>query len=119
VEHPPARPATALDGVTHIGVGTEIGAGEFSRRTTGVALQRAGQIVHTVTKPRTRQQADEAPMLASEIVQARKDAEGATTAPSPIQAAKAATTMAALEQRHAEANDRVTHANLTEVIGSC
>jgi len=64
------------------------------------------------------EQAAEALTLASELVRARRDVEGTAKAPSAIQAAKTATAKAGLEQLHAEANYRVTHAKLMEVIGS-
>jgi outer membrane protein TolC len=64
------------------------------------------------------QQADEALALASELVRARRDAEGIAKGPTALQAAKAATAKAELEQMHAEANYRVAHAKLMEVIGA-
>jgi outer membrane protein TolC len=63
------------------------------------------------------EQSDEALALAGEMVQARKDVEAATKLPAVIQAAKADTAKAELEQLHAEANYRVAHAKLMEVIG--
>ena len=45
-------------------------------------------------------------------------AEGAAKEPGAIQAAKAATAKAELEHLHAEANYRVAHAKLMEVIGA-
>ncbi|AGA30269.1 TolC family protein [Singulisphaera acidiphila] len=63
------------------------------------------------------EQTNEALALASELVQARRDAEGATKSPLAIQTAKAATAKAELEQLHAEADYRVAHAKLMEVIG--
>jgi outer membrane protein TolC len=64
------------------------------------------------------EQADEALALASEMVRARRDAEGVAKDPIAIQAAKAATAKAELEQLHAEASYRVAHAKLMEVIGA-
>ena len=64
------------------------------------------------------EQADEAFGLASEMVMARRDAEGTAKLAPAIQAAKAATAKAELEQLHAEANYRVSHAKLMEVIGA-
>ena len=64
------------------------------------------------------EQADEALTLASEMVRARSDAEGSAKVPTAIQAAKAATAKAELEQLHAEAGYRVAHAKLMEVIGA-
>jgi outer membrane protein TolC len=64
------------------------------------------------------EQAKEALALASEMVRARKDVESVAREASAIEAAKAATTKAELEQLHAEANYRVAHAKLMEVIGA-
>jgi outer membrane protein TolC len=64
------------------------------------------------------EQADEALALASEMVQAREDAEGAAQVPTAIQAAKAATANAELDQMQADASYRVAHAKLMEVIGA-
>jgi outer membrane protein TolC len=64
------------------------------------------------------EQADEALALASEMVRARRDAEGTAKEPPAIQAAKTATARAELEQLHAEANYRVAHAKLMEMIGA-
>jgi outer membrane protein TolC len=64
------------------------------------------------------EQADQALTLASEMVRARRDAEGAAKGPPAIQAAKTATAKAELEQLQAEANYRVAHAKLMEVIGA-
>jgi outer membrane protein TolC len=64
------------------------------------------------------EQADEALALATEMVRARRDAERTAKDPQAIQAAKATTTKAELEQLHAEANYRVAHAKLMEVIGA-
>jgi outer membrane protein TolC len=64
------------------------------------------------------EQADEALALAAEMVRARKDVEATAKDPQAIQAAKAATAKAELEQLHAEANARVAHAKLMEVIGA-
>jgi hypothetical protein len=50
------------------------------------------------------------------MVRARREAEGAAKEPPSIQAAKAATAKAELEQLRAEAGYRVSHANLMEVI---
>ncbi len=55
--------------------------------------------------------------LTQEMTQARRDAERAAKGPLAIQTAKAATAKAQLEQLHAEANYRVAHAKLLEVIG--
>jgi outer membrane protein TolC len=63
------------------------------------------------------EQAHEALALANEMVQARRDAERTENAPTAIQAAKAATAKAELEQLHADASYRVAHAKLMEVIG--
>jgi hypothetical protein len=63
------------------------------------------------------EQADEALALATEMVRARRDAERTAKDPQAIQAAEATTTKAELEQLHAEANYRVAHAKLMEVIG--
>jgi outer membrane protein TolC len=63
-------------------------------------------------------QASEAFSLASEMAQARQDAEGAIKDPLALQSAKVATAKAALEQLHAEASYRVAHAKLMEVIGA-
>jgi outer membrane protein TolC len=63
------------------------------------------------------EQAHEALALANEMVQARRDAERTEKAPPAIQAAKAATAKAELEQLHADASYRVAHAKLMEVIG--
>ena len=52
------------------------------------------------------------------MVRARSDAEGSAKVPTAIQAAKAATAKAELEQLHAEADYRVAHAKLMEVIGA-
>jgi outer membrane protein TolC len=64
------------------------------------------------------EQADEALGLAGQMVQARRDAEGAAKVPLAIQTAKADTARSELEQLHAEANYRVAHAKLMEVIGA-
>ena len=64
------------------------------------------------------EQADEALALASQMVQARKDAVGAAKVPTAIQAAKAASAKAELEQMQADASYRVAHAKLMEVIGA-
>jgi outer membrane protein TolC len=64
------------------------------------------------------EQASEALALANEMVRARREAEGAAKAPPDILAAKAATAKAELELLHAEANYRVAHAKLMEVIGA-
>ena len=64
------------------------------------------------------EQADEALVLASEMVRARRDAEATAKALPAIQAVKAATAKAELEQLHAEAGYRVAHAKLMEVIGA-
>jgi outer membrane protein TolC len=64
------------------------------------------------------EQADEALGLAGQMVQARRDAEGAAKVPLAIQTAKADTAKAELEQLHADAYYRVTHAKLMEVIGA-
>ncbi|SIO58402.1 Outer membrane protein TolC [Singulisphaera sp. GP187] len=64
------------------------------------------------------EQANEGLALANEMVQARRDSEGPARLPAAIQAAKAATAKAELEQLHAEANYRVAHAKLMEVIGA-
>jgi outer membrane protein TolC len=64
------------------------------------------------------EQASEAFALAGEMVSARKDAERAAKGPAGIQAAKTDTAKAELEQLHAEANYRVAHAKLMEVIGA-
>jgi outer membrane protein TolC len=64
------------------------------------------------------EQADEALALASEMVRARRDAEGSAKDPPAIQAAKAATAKAELEQLQADAGYRVAHAKLMEVIGA-
>jgi len=64
------------------------------------------------------EQADEALKLAFEMVNARKDAEGTLKLPPAIQAAQAATAKAELEHLHAEANYRVAHAKLMNVIGA-
>lgn len=63
------------------------------------------------------EQADEALGLAREMVDARRDAEGAAKLPAEIPAAKAATAKAELELLHAEANYRVAHAKLMGMIG--
>ncbi len=63
------------------------------------------------------EQADEALGLAFEMVIARRDAEGTGKQLPVIQAAKAATAKAELEQLHSEANYRVAHAKLMDVIG--
>jgi outer membrane protein TolC len=62
--------------------------------------------------------AEQALSLASEMVQARRDAEGEAKDPIAIQAAKTDTAKAELEQLHADANYRVAHAKLVEVIGA-
>ena len=49
---------------------------------------------------------------------ARRYAEATAKDPVAIQAAKAATAKAELEHLHAEANYRVAHAKLMEVIGA-
>jgi outer membrane protein TolC len=64
------------------------------------------------------EQADEALALATEMVRARRDAEKGAKAPTAIQAAKAATAKAELEQLHAEASFRVAHAKLLGLIGA-
>jgi hypothetical protein len=64
------------------------------------------------------EQADGALALASEMVQARKDAEGAAQVPTAIQSAKAAKARAELEQMQADASYRVAHAKLMGVIGA-
>ena len=64
------------------------------------------------------EQAGQALALAGEMVQARRDAEGAAKAPPAIQAAKTATAKAELEQLQAEASYRVAHAKLMEAIGA-
>ena len=61
--------------------------------------------------------ADEALALASDLVKARRDAVGSAKDADAIQAAKTATAKAELEQLHSEANYRVAHAKLMEVIG--
>jgi outer membrane protein TolC len=66
----------------------------------------------------TFEQANEALSLASEMVDARRAAEGTAKDPGAMQAAKAATAKAGLEYLHAEANYRVAHAKLMEVIGA-
>lgn len=63
------------------------------------------------------EQANEALALGFEMVQARRDAEGIAKEPPALQAAKAATAKAELEHLHAEANYRVAHAKLMEVVG--
>jgi len=64
------------------------------------------------------ERASETLSLASEMVAARRSAEAATKDPATIQTAKAATAKAELEHLHAEANYRVAHAKLMEVIGA-
>jgi outer membrane protein TolC len=64
------------------------------------------------------EQADDALALATEMVRARRDAEREAKGPTAIQAAKAATAKAELEQLHAEASYRVAHAKLLGVIGA-
>jgi outer membrane protein TolC len=64
------------------------------------------------------EQADAAWGLANAMLRARRDSEGSAKEPAATQAAKAATAKAELEQLHAEANYRVAHAKLMEVIGA-
>jgi outer membrane protein TolC len=64
------------------------------------------------------EQAAEALGLANEMVQARRDAEGAATDSLAIQAAKTATAKAELEQLQADASYRVAHAKLMQLIGA-
>ena len=63
-------------------------------------------------------QAEQALSLASEMVQARRDAEGEAKDPIAVQGAKTDTAKAELERLHADANYRVAHAKLMEVIGA-
>ncbi|WP_422924695.1 TolC family protein [Singulisphaera sp. PoT] len=64
------------------------------------------------------EQATEALGLANEMVGARRDSEKTIKAPAALQDAKVATSKAELEQLHAEADYRVAHAKLLEVIGA-
>ena len=58
------------------------------------------------------------PPALSSIRRKRRDAEATAKLPADLQAAKAATAKAELEGLHAEANYRVAHAKLMEVIGA-
>ena len=63
------------------------------------------------------EQADEALGLAGEMVRARRDSEATANGLPAVQAAKAATAKAELEEFHAEASYRVAHAKLMQAIG--
>src|SRR4051812_29575040 len=64
------------------------------------------------------EQAAEALTLASEMVRARRDAEGTSGGAASTATAKAATAKAELEYLHAEATYRVAHAKLVGAIGA-
>ncbi|ODT98153.1 MAG: hypothetical protein ABS79_06375 [Planctomycetes bacterium SCN 63-9] len=64
------------------------------------------------------EQAHEALDLANEMIDARVALEKSTKEPAEVLNAKAATAKAELEQLHADANYRVNHAKLLQVIGA-